>query len=151
MFKTILIIAAIVLVGIAIYYGRFLFTKRVVREELPSEMIASQIIKQGEFKDIDFIHRGSGQAKLLEDNNGHKLIRLENFQTTDGPDLYVYLSRNSVPTTKLESLGDFISLGRLKGNFGDQNYEITQNIEGYNTVVIWCRQFSALFTFAVLN
>lgn len=148
------IIAAVVLVGVgvAIYYGRFLFTKKVVREEVPVEMRASsRSLREGSFENIDFIHKGSGRALILEDANGHKLLRFENLEVTNGPDLYVYLSRNPRPTKDKDSLGDFINLGRLKGNVGDQNYELTQNSDGYQSVVIWCRQFNALFSFATLR
>lgn len=151
MAKIIWIIVGIVIIGVAIYYGRFLFTKKVVKEEIPEQMLLSiKTLSEGMFGDIDFIHKGSGRALLLEDENGHKIIRFEDFKVTNGPDLYVYLSQNPSPTNK-ESLGNFINLGALKGNIGDQNYEITQNIDGYQTVVIWCQRFSTLFSFALLK
>jgi hypothetical protein len=58
----------------------------------------------------------------------------------NGPDLYVYLATNT--TAK-----DFVSLGRLKDNIGNQNYPIRENkdFEKYNTVLIWCQAFSTLF------
>ncbi|MBI2063155.1 MAG: DM13 domain-containing protein [Candidatus Yanofskybacteria bacterium] len=108
-------------------------------------------LRRGNFEKIDIIHGGSGKALLLEDATGHKLLRFENFEVTNGPDLYVYLSRNLKPTGDTESLGDFINLGPLKGSKGNQNYEINQNIDGYNTAVIWCKQFGVLFSFAVLQ
>ncbi|MBI2624387.1 DM13 domain-containing protein [Candidatus Parcubacteria bacterium] len=152
MTKALIIIIALVIAGVGIYYGRFLFTKKVVKEDIPAEMIAaSQVVRTGTFVEIDFVHKGSGAAKIIEGTNGHRLLRLENFQVTNGPDLYVYLTKNSSPTGNIKSLGDFINLGRLKGNVGDQNYEITQNVDGYNTAVIWCRQFGALFSYAVLK
>lgn len=37
--------------------------------------------------------------------------------------------------------------GALKGNIGDQNYEVPAevNITEYSTVVVWCRQLSVAF------
>ena len=61
--------------------------------------------------------------------------------TTNGPDLFVYLTKPGQETT------EGVSLGALKGNIGNQNYLIPEdvNLEEYNTVVIWCRAFSATF------
>ena len=154
MTKLILITIGLAIVGVGIYYGRFLFTKKVVKEDIPAEMKATgRVTKEGNFVEVDFIHKGSGAAKLIADANGHKLLRLENFQVTNGPDLYVYLTKNPQPTKNKSSLGDFINLGRLKGNVGDQNYEIaaSQNTDGYNTAVIWCQRFGALFSYAVMK
>ena len=152
MLKIILIIVGIVIVFVAIYYGRFLFTKKVVEEAIPEAMKTNiKTTKQGTFRDIDFIHKGSGSALLLEDESGKRLLRFEDFKVTNGPDLYVYLTKNPEPTSDKSSLGDFINLGRLKGSVGSQNYEINQDITGYNTVVIWCQRFSALFSFSLLQ
>ncbi len=154
MTKTIIVIVAGALIGVAIYYGRYFFIKTEVSEDIPIEMkAASRQVRAGNFTEIDFIHKGSGVAKILESEGGHKLLRFEDFEVTNGPDLYVYLTKNSKPAKDLKSLGDFVNLGRLKGNVGDQNYEIagSQNIDGYNTVVIWCRQFGALFSYAAME
>lgn len=154
MIKTLVAVIIIAIVGAGIYYASFLFTKKVVKEDIPEEMkTASRVAKTGTFVEIDLIHKGSGAAKIIEGAGGHKLLRLENFQVTNGPDLYVYLSKNHSPTKDVKSLGDFIDLGPLKGNIGDQNYDIAmnQNIDDYNTAVIWCRQFGALFSYAVMK
>jgi electron transfer DM13 len=68
------------------------------------------------------------------------ILRFENLDVTNGPDLYVYLATDT--TAK-----DFVSLGRLKGNIGNQNYPIPENtdFEKYHTVLIWCQAFSTLF------
>lgn len=151
--KKLIIILIVVILGVAIYYGRFLFKKDVVSEELPEEMKATvNKTREGSFQEIDFIHKGSGRASLLEAPAGHKVLRLEeDFRVTNGPDLYVYLSKNMTPGKNKESLGDFINLGRLKGNEGSQNYEITQDITDYRSVVIWCQQFGVLFSYAELR
>lgn len=68
---------------------------------------------------------------------------------TNGPDLYVYLSNSNTPTRDEKSLGQYVNLGRLKGNVGNQNYEIPELASGYTTAVIWCKKFSVLFSYAV--
>ena len=95
----------------------------------------------------DGIHNAEGLAKVIVlDDEGNSILRLENFRATNGPDLHVYLSTD-------KSASDFVSLGRLKGNIGNQNYEIPEGTElsKYDTVLIWCRAFSVLFGSAELK
>jgi hypothetical protein len=156
--KVLYIIGAIVLAILA-YYGSFFLRDTVVNEEAPALMEQSEtpefgdlIVehKKGEFVDVDFIHKGEGRA-ILSKSDVSKVLRFEDFKVTNGPDLYVWLAKNPNPTSDISSLGDYIDLGRLKGNVGNQNYMITPNIDGYDTVVIWCKQFSQLFSYANLK
>jgi hypothetical protein len=98
----------------------------------------------------DGIHNAEGQAKVisLDGGGGNMILRLENFKATNGPDLYVYLA-----TSKSTTTSDFVNLGRLKGNIGNQNYEILDgtDLSKYDTVLIWCRAFSVLFGHADLR
>ena len=101
----------------------------------------------GEFIGVkDGIHNAEGQVKVLKLNDGTSFLRLEDFRATNGPDLYVYLSVD-------KSSSDFVNLGRLKGNVGNQNYEIPEGIDlsKYATVLIWCQAFSVLFGSADLE
>ena len=101
----------------------------------------------GEFVGVnDGIHDAEGQVKLLRLNDSTNFIRLEDFKATNGPDLYVYLSTD-------KSASDFVNLGRLKGNIGDQNYEIPNgtDLSKYDTALIWCQAFSVLFGSAELE
>ena len=93
----------------------------------------------------DGFHNAEGVAKLIQVGDGTNILRLENLKATNGPDLYVYLSAD-------KTTSDFVSLGRLKGNMGNQNYEIPNgtNLTKYNNVLIWCRAFSVLFGSAQL-
>lgn len=94
----------------------------------------------------DGIHNAEGQAKVISLNGDGRILRLENFGSTNGPDLYVYLATD-------KSASDFVSLGRLKGNIGNQNYEILTgtDLEAYDSVLIWCQAFSVLFGSAELE
>lgn len=107
------------------------------------------VSRKGIFVPIDFIHKGSGVAKIFPDTVEGHLLRLENFQVTNGPDLYVYVSKNT--DIEKQGLGEYISLGALKGSKGNQNYLLPADYENYNTVVIWCQAFSVLFSYAVLQ
>jgi len=94
----------------------------------------------------DGFHKAEGVAKLITLADGKTFLRLENLKATNGPDLYVYLSTG-------KDVSDIVNLGRLKGNIGNQNYEIPagSNLSKYDTVLIWCKAFSTLFGSAKLS
>lgn len=94
----------------------------------------------------DGFHDAEGVAKVLTLSDGKIFLRLENLKATNGPDLYVYLSTD-------KNVEDIVNLGRLKGNIGNQNYEIPTgtDLSKYNTVLIWCKAFSTLFGSAKLT
>jgi hypothetical protein len=106
-----------------------------IPENQTNDMLAGNLIDTG-----DGFHMASGQVEVLQIPYGTQILRFENLDVTNGPDLYVYLATDT--TAK-----DFVSLGRLKGNMGNQNYPIPVNtdFEKYNTVLIWCQAFSTLF------
>ncbi len=92
-------------------------------------------------------HETTGRAFVLGDGSGQRFLRFEEFATSNGPDLNVYLVDSSTG-----DVSDFVDLGNLKGNIGDQNYEIPvgTDLSKYDTVVVWCVRFSANFGDAVL-
>lgn len=94
----------------------------------------------------DGIHNAEGQAKILTLSTGSPILRLEDFKSTNGPDVHLYLSSN-------QQANDFIDLGRLKANIGNQNYQIPLDTDfnKYKYVLIWCQPFSVLFGSAQLN
>ena len=161
--KKLILAGGIASIAVTIYFtGAYTyFIENRVSEELPQMTSANQqqtlqeprIIKQGNFVGADFFHKGNGQAYILEYPDGRKILRFENFEVVNGPDLYVYLSEASAPTGDLKSLGDYIDLGRLKDNIGDQNYELPQNISSndYSSAVIWCKKFGVLFPYTVFK
>ena len=100
---------------------------------------------QGDFMGANAAHQVSGQALVLEDS-GERYLRFENFEATNGPDLKVYLSTDT-------SADDYVSLGDLKGNIGNQNYVVPEDVDlqKYDNVLIWCEAFSVLFGHAELG
>lgn len=120
-------------------------------DEMPSG--APVVVAQGQFVDADAVHKGSGTATLYRVPDGRHVIRFENFRTTNGPALAVYLAKHSSPTRAADvSDGGYVSLGKLKGNVGNQNYDIPENVDisEYGSVVIWCELFGVLFSPASL-
>ena len=112
-----------------------------------TKMTKDTMTLMGNFVDAgDGFHKAEGITKVINLADGRTFLRLENLKTTNGPDLYVYLSVGKDPS-------DIVNLGRLKGNIGNQNYEIPAgaDLSKYDTVLIWCKAFSTLFGSAKLS
>jgi hypothetical protein len=92
-------------------------------------------------------HPTAGNAVVLGNGTGQRFLRLEDFETDNGPDLNVYLVNSSTG-----DVSDYVDLGDLKGNIGDQNYEIPADVDldVYDEVVIWCVRFGVGFGDALL-
>lgn len=141
--------------------NRTLMRPRIMRAAARTESLASEpmpsdptLIASGQFVDADARHKGRGDANLYTLASGAQLLRLENFDTTNGPALVVYLSKHANPTNAADVRdAEFISLGKLKGNKGHQNYPIPvgTDIEQFQSVVIWCELFGVLFSPAALS
>ncbi|MGH2540070.1 MAG: DM13 domain-containing protein [Actinomycetota bacterium] len=113
--------------------------------EGPAIERGSIVLARGAFTGLE--HETSGSATMLELEDGRLFLRLEDFETLNGPDLRVYLSdapADGDPSAFDES---FTDLGALKGNMGNQNYELPEgtDVEQYRSAVIWCRRFSVGF------
>ena len=118
-----------------------------VNENMSASMTNKTSPLMGNFVGVgDGFHNVEGVAKVLTLADGKTFLRLENLKATNGPDLYVYLSTG-------KDTSDIVNLGRLKGNIGNQNYEIPTgtDLSKYNTVLIWCKAFSTLFGSAKLS
>jgi hypothetical protein len=94
----------------------------------------------------DGFHNAEGIAKVIPLENGDSILRLEAFKSTNAPNVHVYLSAD-------KTISDYVDLGRLKANNGNQNYNIPSgtNLKKYNTVLIWCKDFSVLIGSAQLK
>ena len=123
------------------------FTTQRVEEAMPDRM---DVLKTGTFTVIDGVHKGSGTAKVVF-SGGKYYVVLEDFKVTNGPDLYLYLSEGRDVMDE-DELGAFRVVSRLKGNEGNQVYEITkEDAESFSSVVIWCKRFGVLFSSATLS
>ncbi len=102
------------------------------------------ISKIGEFRGLAG-HQASGKAELVLVGDA-KFLRFEDFQVTNGPDLRVYITNDG-------NVKDGIHLEKLKGSKGNQNYELSDDIDTdiYNTVVIYCQPFGVYFADAKLS
>ena len=113
------------------------------------------LLASGAFADADAFHQGSGDVSLYN-LDGERVIRFEDFKGTNGPDLFVWLTNVDDPRADKGSIaqeGNWVSLGRLKGNVGDQNYSVPADVDlsDFNHIVVWCRAFGVLFSAATLQ
>ena len=106
---------------------------------------------RGGFVSLD--HSTTGIARVLELPDGRRVLRLEGLDTANGPDLYLYLTATAASGDEATFDDEYVSLGRLKGNQGDQNYDLPPgtDLARYATVVIWCDRFDSAFGAADLT
>lgn len=119
-------------------------------EEMPEAPAEPVALSTGTFVGEDSFHEGSGSATIFDLGDGARVLRLEDFSVTNGPDLHVYLA--PVVDGAAQINADAVDLGQLKGNIGNQNYDIPTEVvlDGEYAVVIWCQPFSVTFATAVL-
>lgn len=120
--------------------------------EIPPAVVADQVLSRGSFYNL--AHFSSGEAAVYQLADGARILRLQNFSVDNGPDLYVYLVPiDPVPNASGSDIPGYYSLGRLKGNVGDQNYELPADLDlsQYKSVVIWCQAFAVPFAAAPLT
>jgi hypothetical protein len=106
---------------------------------------------------ISHEHTTSGTVRILRQPNGDRVLTLENLDTSNGPDVHVWLSAADV----VEGTGgwfvaggaEYFDLGLIKGNQGNQVYVIPAGVDlkKYRSVDLWCVQFSVSFGAAQLT
>jgi hypothetical protein len=98
-------------------------------------------------------HRGSGRVRLLELADGARVLRLQDLNVENGPDLHVYLAEAPVDADPAQFGRRFVDLGRLKGNHGNQNYRLPAGADParFRSAVIWCKRFAVGFAVAPLT
>lgn len=152
-FKKLGIVAASLMVLAVAYYGISpLFRNVRVDEPFPTGELGGVMTKENAAESVQGYtikgtagHPASGQVKIVG-SDGKKYVRYENLKTINGPDIYVYLSKD------LEAK-EYVSLGQVRATEGNINYEIPQGINpaDYRYVMIWCKQFGVLFNWAEIH
>jgi hypothetical protein len=132
------------LVTAAVVGGFLLIT--TARDKTVNETVAtSGVVARGSF--VSSAHETSGKAALA---SGGRVLTFTNLETSPGPDLRVYLTSAPVGDGDPD---EYVDLGGLKGNRGNQQYEVPADIDvaKYRNAVIWCRAFSVNFGEAALR
>ncbi|MFG2292381.1 DM13 domain-containing protein [Streptomyces sp. NPDC048603] len=164
------LVAAVVLVGAGLYWFQpwKIWTDQKVSEALPtvaappagpasspSAAAGPRTVAEGGL--ISHEHTTTGKARIVELPDGSRTLRLENLDTSNGPDLRVWLTdapvKEGVAGWRVFDDGKHVSLGKLKGNKGDQNYPIPADVRlaDYTSVTIWCDRFDVSFGAAELG
>lgn len=115
---------------------------------------APTLLAEGDFDEIDFVHKGQGKAEIFRLADGSHLLRLEEFRVTNGPNLFVVLSGHARPGNPGELReGAYLELAPLKGNMGNQNYSLPSDFQPsrFRSAVIYCKAFSVIFSRAALK
>ena len=157
--RNIIIAVAIIVVGGLWYAFRpeLLFVNQTVSEEFPGGAAMASIEKgpmavtKGNFKGL--AHETKGEATIYQLADGKRTLRLTEFETSNGPDVHVYLTAAEVAkgNDAVKEAG-FIDLGSMKGNKGDQNYDVPADadLNKFKNVTIWCARFGVNFGSASL-
>jgi len=113
-----------------------------------SPLVLTRSVAKGELQFVDGLHNGKGTVTLIHLGD-RDALRFEDVAITNAPDVHVYLSRDIGGKW---SEGTSLYLGPLKATNGSFNYEVpTGEIAPYRSVVVWCRAFSVLVTWADLK
>ena len=121
---------AVLFMGIAATPIENAFAEKTVVDEISSS-----------FTRADFVHNAEGTAKVITHDDWSQVLQFgDDFKSTPGPDVYVYLATD-------EKASDFVSLGKIQHNDGSQEYVIPAgtDLNKYDKVLIWCQAFGVLF------
>ncbi|MEN3584436.1 DM13 domain-containing protein [Streptomyces sp. ZYX-F-203] len=106
---------------------------------------------------VDHEHPTTGAVTLVRLADGGHVVRLEGLDTSNGPDLRVWLTDAPVLEGRdgwhVFDDGAHVDLGGLKGNKGSQNYPVPEDVDpsAYTSVSIWCDRFDVSFGAAELR
>ena len=148
------VLVVLVVAGLGAWYAfrpERLFINQKVNEQFPTASAASNQLASGQFH--SGAHETKGMATVFQLTDGKKMLRLTNFETSNGPDVHVYLvAAQDAKDNDTVKNAEFVDLGSMKGNIGDQNYELPANADlaKYHAVTIWCKRFSVNFGTAPL-
>jgi len=155
--RKIIIALGIVVIVVAWYLFRpeKLFINQSVNEGLESSTTAGNdtpsLLTEGSFHGVAHDTKGTAAIYVLPD--GKRVLRFTNFETSNGPDVHVFLgAATDANDSETVTKAGYMELGSLKGNVGDQNYEIPAgiNLADYHSVTIWCKRFGVNFGTAPL-
>lgn len=154
MSRKIPVVLVVAIVGLVAWYAfrpERLFINQTVNEQFPTASAASNKLASGQFHTA--AHETKGTATVFQLADGKKTLRLTDFATSNGPDVHVYLVASSdAKDNDTVTKAGFIDVGTLKGNIGDQNYDLPANTDlaKYRAVTIWCKRFGVNFGTAPL-
>ena len=158
--RAIYLVIGLAVLSVAWYLFRpeLLFVNKTVDEKLPGTATSTSaagmeavVLSSGSFQGL--AHETKGIASIYRLPDGKRILRLSEFQTSNGPDVRVYLvAAPDAKDNETVKRAGFIDLGSMKGNRGSQNYDVPADadLSKYRSVSIWCRRFGVNFGAASL-
>ena len=155
------IVVAIAIVGLwYLFRPELLFIDKRVSEPLPPAPVTAAkpaeatpiAVTQGMFRGL--AHETKGVATIYRLADGKRFLRFTEFETSNGPDVHVYLVKaDDAKDEATVKRAGFVDLGSMKGNKGDQNYDVPADVDlgAHRAVSIWCARFSVNFGAAPLK
>ena len=144
------ILAIVIALGIVAWYAfrpERLVVNQTVNEAFPGGQASSaQALASGTFPSV--LHPTEGTATVYRLGDGSRVLRFTNFKTSNGPDVHIYMVAADDAKDHATGLhSDFIDLGVINGNVGEDNYSIGPDVDlsKYRTVSVWCKRFSVNF------
>jgi hypothetical protein len=154
--RKIVVAMVILIAAVAAWYAfrpERLFTNQRVNEQFPTVAAAGNPTRVASGQFHSGAHETKGTATVFQLADGKKTLRLTDFQTSNSPDVRIYLiAAEDAKDNDTVTRAGFLELGSLKGNIGDQNYDLPDNtdLNKYRAVTIWCKRFSVNFGTAPL-
>ena len=159
--RWILGLVVLAVAGWYLFRPELIFVDKRVNEGLVTASVAAtagergaepMVVLTGQFHSV--AHETKGTAAVHDLGGDRRVLRLTDFATSNGPDVRVYLvAAEDASDNETVTKAGFIELGKLKGNEGDQNYDIPAgtDLTRYRAVTIWCRRFAVNFATAPLT
>ena len=145
-------------IGWYLFRPERLFINQTVDEAFPeatataSTAAPPKVLLSGQFHGV--AHKTTGTAAIHELADGRRVLRFSGFETSNGPDVQIYLvaAADASDNDTVKNAG-FLHLGALKGNTGDQNYDVPADadLSKHRAVTVWCRRFGVNFGTAPLT
>ncbi|MGQ0794531.1 MAG: DM13 domain-containing protein [Deltaproteobacteria bacterium] len=156
--KSLIAIGVIVIaVGWFLFRPERIFISQTVSESFPENSSSEnsnepKLLTNGRFHSV--AHETSGEAGIYKLADGRRVLRLTNFATSNEPDVRVFLvaTADALDNDTVTNAG-FVELGSLKGNVGDQNYDVPSSVDlaTYRAVTVWCSRSNVNFGTAPLS
>ncbi len=150
-----LLAALLVYLALGVFGVQTLFYDTKVNEDFAAAGSGGgdrSVVSSGEFHAV--AHPGTGEAVVYRLVDGSHVLRLENLDIFNGPALYVYaVAAEDANDSETVAEADSLNLGPLKGNRGNQTYDLPAGFDPgkYRSISIWCERFSVNFATAPLR
>lgn len=116
----------------------------------PTQAATGELISMGELIGSDSFHTASGQVLLVRGPDGELILRFQDFEVRNGPDLFIYLTPDPDGDVHVDGA---INLSEIRATSGSVNYEVPDDVDptSFQSAVVYCRAFSVIFATAHLQ